>query len=76
MYFLSADILADRLLAIFSPQSVLTDYETKANTESPSSDSRSQDMNEDSCETQVRDDQGEKSLTPIFRKVLVFLKFS
>uniref|UniRef100_A0A7N6F9H9 Lysine-specific demethylase 2B n=1 Tax=Anabas testudineus TaxID=64144 RepID=A0A7N6F9H9_ANATE len=32
-----------------------------ANTESPSSDSRSQDMNEDSCETQVREDQGEKS---------------
>eukprot|EP00064_Thunnus_orientalis_P007644 superscaffoldBa00000860_g7666 len=40
---------------------VVMDYETKANTESPSSDSRSQDMNEDSCETQVRDDQGEKS---------------
>lgn len=40
---------------------VLSDYETKANTESPSSDSRSQDINEDSCETQVRDDQGEKS---------------
>ncbi|GAA6217066.1 lysine-specific demethylase 2B-like isoform X2 [Lates japonicus] len=39
---------------------VLMDYETKANTESPSSDSRSQDMNEDSCETQVREDQGEK----------------
>ncbi|XP_049908967.1 lysine-specific demethylase 2B isoform X3 [Epinephelus moara] len=39
---------------------VLMDYETKANTESPSSDSRSQDMNEDSCETQVRDGQGEK----------------
>uniref|UniRef100_A0A4W6CMG9 Lysine-specific demethylase 2B n=1 Tax=Lates calcarifer TaxID=8187 RepID=A0A4W6CMG9_LATCA len=38
----------------------LMDYETKANTESPSSDSRSQDMNEDSCETQVREDQGEK----------------
>ncbi|KAM9841750.1 lysine (K)-specific demethylase 2Bb [Aulostomus maculatus] len=37
---------------------VLTDYETKA---SPSSDSRSQDMNEDSCETQVREDLGEKS---------------
>uniref|UniRef100_A0A7N8WJL0 Lysine-specific demethylase 2B n=1 Tax=Mastacembelus armatus TaxID=205130 RepID=A0A7N8WJL0_9TELE len=28
--------------------------------ESPSSDSRSHDMNEDSCETQVREDQGEK----------------
>lgn len=40
---------------------VPSDSETKANTESPSSDSRSQDMNEDSCETQVRDDQGEKS---------------
>uniref|UniRef100_A0A7N8XAA4 [histone H3]-dimethyl-L-lysine(36) demethylase n=1 Tax=Mastacembelus armatus TaxID=205130 RepID=A0A7N8XAA4_9TELE len=39
---------------------VLMDYETKANTESPSSDSRSHDMNEDSCETQVREDQGEK----------------
>ncbi|KAM3874488.1 lysine (K)-specific demethylase 2Bb [Diretmus argenteus] len=37
------------------------DFETKTNTESPSSDSRSQDMNEDSCETQVRDEQGEKS---------------
>uniref|UniRef100_A0A3Q3G7C4 Lysine-specific demethylase 2B n=1 Tax=Labrus bergylta TaxID=56723 RepID=A0A3Q3G7C4_9LABR len=31
---------------------------------SPFSDSRSQDMNEDSCETQVRDDQGEKSDRP------------
>uniref|UniRef100_A0A8C9YYG7 Lysine-specific demethylase 2B n=1 Tax=Sander lucioperca TaxID=283035 RepID=A0A8C9YYG7_SANLU len=31
-----------------------------ANTESLSSDSRSQDMNEDSCETQVRDGSGEK----------------
>ncbi|XP_027137807.1 lysine (K)-specific demethylase 2Bb isoform X1 [Larimichthys crocea] len=40
---------------------VITDNETKANTESPSSDSRSQDMNEDSCETQVRDEQGDKS---------------
>ncbi|XP_056288419.1 lysine-specific demethylase 2B isoform X1 [Pseudoliparis swirei] len=40
---------------------VLMDYETKANTESPSSDSRSQDMNEDSCETQVRDGQSEKA---------------
>uniref|UniRef100_A0A3Q0SEF2 Lysine-specific demethylase 2B n=1 Tax=Amphilophus citrinellus TaxID=61819 RepID=A0A3Q0SEF2_AMPCI len=36
------------------------DYETKSKTESPSSDSRSQDMNEDSCGTQVRDEQGEK----------------
>lgn len=36
----------------------LLDYETKVNTESPSSDSRIQDLNEDSCETQVRD--GEK----------------
>nr|XP_019937456.1 PREDICTED: lysine-specific demethylase 2B-like isoform X3 [Paralichthys olivaceus] len=36
---------------------VLIDYETKANTESPSSDSRSQDMNEDSCEIQAREDQ-------------------
>ncbi|XP_031711827.1 lysine (K)-specific demethylase 2Bb isoform X2 [Anarrhichthys ocellatus] len=39
---------------------VLMDFETKANTESPYSDSRSQDMNEDSCETQVRDGQSEK----------------
>ncbi|CAB1447789.1 unnamed protein product [Pleuronectes platessa] len=39
----------------------LMDYETKANTESPSSDSRSQDMNEDSCETQAREDQVEKA---------------
>lgn len=38
-----------------------SDQETKANTGSPSSDSRSQDINEDSCETQVRDDQVEKS---------------
>lgn len=37
-----------------------SDSDTKANTGSPSSDSRSQDVNEDSCETQVRDDQGEK----------------
>uniref|UniRef100_A0A8D3E5U1 Lysine-specific demethylase 2B n=1 Tax=Scophthalmus maximus TaxID=52904 RepID=A0A8D3E5U1_SCOMX len=40
---------------------VLMDYESKANTESPSSDSRSQDMNEDSCENHIREDQGEKS---------------
>ncbi|KAF7667541.1 hypothetical protein LDENG_00057710 [Lucifuga dentata] len=40
---------------------LVADYETKANTESPSSDSRSLDMNEDSCETQVKDEQGEKS---------------
>uniref|UniRef100_A0A8C9YZR4 Lysine-specific demethylase 2B n=1 Tax=Sander lucioperca TaxID=283035 RepID=A0A8C9YZR4_SANLU len=39
---------------------VPSDYDTKANTESLSSDSRSQDMNEDSCETQVRDGSGEK----------------
>lgn len=38
-----------------------SDTETKANTGSPSCDSRSQDMNEDSCETQVREDQAEKS---------------
>ncbi|XP_072227422.1 lysine (K)-specific demethylase 2Bb [Leuresthes tenuis] len=37
------------------------DYEPKAKTESPSSDSRSQDINEDSCGIQIRDDQGEKS---------------
>ncbi|XP_006788906.1 lysine-specific demethylase 2B isoform X3 [Neolamprologus brichardi] len=36
------------------------DFETKSKTESPSSDSRSQDMNEDSCGTHVRDEQGEK----------------
>ncbi|XP_069580527.1 lysine (K)-specific demethylase 2Bb isoform X1 [Brachyistius frenatus] len=36
------------------------DYETKGKTESPSSDSRSQDINEDSCGTQIRDYQGEK----------------
>lgn len=35
---------------------VPSDIETKVNTGSPSSDSRSQDVNEDSCETQVRDD--------------------
>ncbi|CAG5867425.1 unnamed protein product [Menidia menidia] len=35
------------------------DYESKAKTESPSSDSRSQDINEDSCGTQIRDYQGE-----------------
>ncbi|XP_076020073.1 lysine (K)-specific demethylase 2Bb isoform X2 [Genypterus blacodes] len=39
---------------------VLTDYETKANTESPSSDSRSLDLNEDSCDAQVKDEHGEK----------------
>lgn len=38
-----------------------SDPETKTNTGSPSSDSRSQDINEDSCETQVREDQVEKS---------------
>uniref|UniRef100_A0AAQ5XJC0 Lysine-specific demethylase 2B n=1 Tax=Amphiprion ocellaris TaxID=80972 RepID=A0AAQ5XJC0_AMPOC len=37
------------------------DFETKVKTESPSSDSRSQDTYEDSCGTQVREDQGEKS---------------
>lgn len=45
-----------KFLCYFIP----SDYETKANTESPSSDSRSQDMNEDSCETQMKEDQGEK----------------
>uniref|UniRef100_A0AAQ5ZBZ6 Lysine-specific demethylase 2B n=1 Tax=Amphiprion ocellaris TaxID=80972 RepID=A0AAQ5ZBZ6_AMPOC len=38
-----------------------SDFETKVKTESPSSDSRSQDTYEDSCGTQVREDQGEKS---------------
>lgn len=37
-----------------------SDQEPKANTGSPSSDSRSQDINEDSCEAQVREDQVEK----------------
>uniref|UniRef100_A0A3B5AH14 Lysine-specific demethylase 2B n=1 Tax=Stegastes partitus TaxID=144197 RepID=A0A3B5AH14_9TELE len=37
-----------------------SDFETKVKTESPSSDSRSQDTYEDSCGTQIRDDQGEK----------------
>uniref|UniRef100_A0A8C9YX93 Lysine-specific demethylase 2B n=1 Tax=Sander lucioperca TaxID=283035 RepID=A0A8C9YX93_SANLU len=40
---------------------VPSDYDTKANTESLSSDSRSQDMNEDSCETQVRDGSASES---------------
>lgn len=41
--------------------SFLSDIETKTNTGSPFSDSRSQDTNEDSCETaQVRDDHCEK----------------
>ncbi|XP_029921815.1 lysine (K)-specific demethylase 2Bb isoform X2 [Myripristis murdjan] len=44
-----------------SREPVLMDFEAKTNTESPSSDSRSQDMNEDSCETQVREEQSEKS---------------
>nr|XP_043868142.1 lysine-specific demethylase 2B isoform X1 [Solea senegalensis] len=39
---------------------VLMDYEIKATTESPYSDSRSQDVNEDSCETQMKEDPGEK----------------
>ncbi len=38
-----------------------SDNDTKVNIESPSSDSRSQDMNEDSCETHVRDDQGDRA---------------
>ncbi|XP_028273488.1 lysine (K)-specific demethylase 2Bb isoform X1 [Parambassis ranga] len=38
-----------------------SDYETKVKMESPFSDSRSQDTNEDSCGTQVRDDHVEKS---------------
>ncbi|XP_017266184.1 lysine-specific demethylase 2B isoform X2 [Kryptolebias marmoratus] len=37
------------------------DDEAKAKTESPSSDSRSRDTNEDSCGPHVRDDQEEKS---------------
>ncbi|KAM4635163.1 lysine (K)-specific demethylase 2Bb isoform 2-T2 [Polymixia lowei] len=45
----------------FCRESMLMDFEGKMSTESPSSDSRSQDMDEDSCETQVRDDNGEKS---------------
>ncbi|XP_077943968.1 lysine (K)-specific demethylase 2Bb isoform X10 [Gasterosteus aculeatus] len=39
---------------------VLTDYETKGNTQSPSSDTRSRDTNEDSCDTRVREGQGDK----------------
>lgn len=38
----------------------LLDYETKIKTESPYSDSGSQDINEDSCGPQVSDDHGEK----------------
>ncbi|KAM6902108.1 lysine (K)-specific demethylase 2Bb [Xenentodon cancila] len=37
------------------------EYDPKAKTESPSSDSRSQETNEDSCGTHIRDEQGEKS---------------
>lgn len=45
--------------------SFLSDIETKTNTGSPFSDSRSQDTNEDSCETsQVRDDHCEKAEGP------------
>uniref|UniRef100_A0A087YPD6 Lysine-specific demethylase 2B n=1 Tax=Poecilia formosa TaxID=48698 RepID=A0A087YPD6_POEFO len=40
------------------------DYETKIKTESPSSDSRSQDMNDDSCGPPVRDGHGEKTERP------------
>ncbi|XP_034047967.1 lysine-specific demethylase 2B isoform X2 [Thalassophryne amazonica] len=39
---------------------LLMDCDAKTNTESLSSDSRSQDMNEYSCETQVRHDQDER----------------
>ncbi|XP_044000584.1 lysine-specific demethylase 2B isoform X1 [Gambusia affinis] len=40
------------------------DFETKIKTESPSSDSRSQDMNEDSCGPLVRDGHREKTERP------------
>ncbi|XP_013986248.2 lysine-specific demethylase 2B isoform X5 [Salmo salar] len=47
----------------FRREPLLIDLETKLSTESPSSDSRSQDMDEeDSCETQQgRDEQGDRS---------------
>lgn len=49
------------LSLIFYFHRVPSDNETKANTGSPCSDSRSQDTNEDSCETaQVREDHFEK----------------
>lgn len=47
----------DSLLSHF----IISDDEAKAKTESPSSDSASQDTNEDSCGTRVRDDQEERS---------------
>ena len=56
----ASDLIPQHLFTILC-YFVPSDFETKANTESPSSDSRSQDMNEDSCETQAREDQGEKA---------------
>ncbi|XP_029940005.1 lysine (K)-specific demethylase 2Bb isoform X2 [Salarias fasciatus] len=47
--YLSQDIRKDSM-----------EYEGKIKMESPFSDSRSQDVNEDSCGTQIKDDQGEK----------------
>uniref|UniRef100_A0A8C4GJ58 Lysine-specific demethylase 2B n=1 Tax=Dicentrarchus labrax TaxID=13489 RepID=A0A8C4GJ58_DICLA len=52
---ISKEPLLDLLLTVFSCSPSVLLYSN-----SPSSDSRSQDMNEDSCETQVREDQGEK----------------
>lgn len=43
---------------------LLLDFETKIKTESPSSDSRSQDTNEDSCGPLVRDGHREKTERP------------
>lgn len=41
-----------------------SDSETKVNTGSPSSDSQSQDVNEDSCEAQVKDEHGPQDAIP------------
>lgn len=41
-----------------------SDTESKVNTGSPSSDSQSQDVNEDSCEAQVRDDHPAQDTVP------------
>lgn len=49
----------------FNPPFVLSDYERQTSAQSPSSDSRSQDPNEDSlCEPQVREDQREDPCSP------------
>lgn len=41
-----------------------SDSETKVNTGSPSSDSQSQDVNEDSCEAQVKDEHPAQDAVP------------